>query len=146
MTMTERERMLAVYRGETPDRVPFFLDLSHWFYQKHGIPFDLSVPHLEPEWDLIAYHRQVGAGFYVPNLNSYYDVSFPPDVVATTTRIPPLRRANACLINSTCAGSSSTNRIWPPSRPMDPSPSIRPCQPSGGVAPLPSERQGRSPQ
>ena len=89
MTMTERERMLAVYRGETPDRVPFFLDLSHWFYQKHGIPFDLSVPHLEPEWDLIAYHRQVGAGFYVPNLNSYYDVSFPPDVVATTTRSEP---------------------------------------------------------
>lgn len=86
MAMTERERMLAIYRGETPDRVPFFLDLSHWFYQKHGIPFDLSVAHLEPEWDLIAYHKKVGAGFYVPNLNSYYDVAFPPDVIATTTK------------------------------------------------------------
>jgi len=86
MSMTERERLLAVYRGETPDQVPFFLDLSHWFYQRHRIPFDLSVAHLEPEWDLIDYHRRVGAGFYVPNLNTYYDVTFPPDVVATTTR------------------------------------------------------------
>ncbi|MFZ5917369.1 MAG: uroporphyrinogen decarboxylase family protein [Chloroflexota bacterium] len=86
MSMTERERLLAIYRGETPDRVPFFLDLSHWFYQKHGIPFDLSVPHLEPEWELIDYHKKVGAGFYVPNLNSYFDVSLPPDVIATTTK------------------------------------------------------------
>ncbi|MBN1642031.1 MAG: hypothetical protein JXA09_12420 [Anaerolineae bacterium] len=85
MSLTERERMLAVYRGDTPDRVPFFLDLSHWFYQRHHIPFDLSVPHLEPEWDLIAYHKQVGAGFYIPNLNSYYDAAYGPDVQATTT-------------------------------------------------------------
>jgi hypothetical protein len=86
MSMTERERMLAVYRGETPDRVPFFLDLSHWFNQKHGIPFDLSESHLEPEWDLIQYHKKAGAGFYVPNLNSYYDVKFPPNVVTTATK------------------------------------------------------------
>lgn len=84
--MTERERLLAVYRGETPDRVPFFLDISHWFYHKHKLPFDLSVPHLEPEWELIEYHKRVGAGFYVPNLNSYFDASFPDDVVATTTK------------------------------------------------------------
>ena len=86
MSMTERERMLAVYRGETPDRVPFFLDLSHWFAHKHHIPFDLSVPHMEPEWDLIEYHKKVGAGFYIPNLNSYYDASYRSDVVATTTK------------------------------------------------------------
>jgi len=86
MSMTERERMLAIYRGETPDRVPFFLDLSHWFYHKHKLPFDLSVAHLEPEWDLIEYHKKVGAGFYIPNLNSYYDAYFTDDVVATTTK------------------------------------------------------------
>ena len=34
MTMTLRERILAVYRGETPDVVPYMLDLSHWFYHK----------------------------------------------------------------------------------------------------------------
>lgn len=86
MAMSERERMLAVYRGETPDQVPFFLDLSHWFYHKEHIPFDLSVPHLEPEYELIAYHKKLGAGFYIPNLNSYYDVSYPPDVVNITTK------------------------------------------------------------
>ena len=84
--MNERDRLLAIYRGKTPDQVPFFLDLSHWFYQRNGIPFDLAEPHLEPEWDLIAYHREVQAGFYVPNLNSYYDVSFPQDVLATTRK------------------------------------------------------------
>ena len=35
MTMTMRERILAVYRGETPDVVPYMLDLSHWFYHKN---------------------------------------------------------------------------------------------------------------
>jgi hypothetical protein len=87
MPMTERERMLAVYRGETPDQVPLFLDVSHWFYHKHHIPFDLSVAHLEPEYDLIAYHKQIQAGFYIPNLNSYYDASYPPDVNAITTKV-----------------------------------------------------------
>ena len=61
--MTERERMLAVYRGETPDRVPFFLDLSHWFNHRHKIPFDLSSSATEPDLPLIEYHQQVGAGF-----------------------------------------------------------------------------------
>ena len=84
--MTERERMLSVYRGETPDQVPFFLDLSHWFNHKHGIPFDLSVTTVEPEWDLIEYHRKVGAGYYMPSRQTCFDASFPSDVVATTTK------------------------------------------------------------
>ena len=84
--MTERERMLTVLKGGAPDRVPFFLDLSHWFYHKHHLPFDLSQGLLEPDWELIDYHKRVGAGFYVPNLISYYDVVFPSDVVSTTIK------------------------------------------------------------
>jgi hypothetical protein len=80
--MTERERLLAVYRGETPDRVPFFLDLSHWFYEKFKVPFDLAVTVTEPEWDLIAYHKKVGAGFYIPNRIACHTTSFPADVQA----------------------------------------------------------------
>src|ERR1017187_1088201 len=38
--MTTRERILAVYRGQTPDVVPYMLDLSHWFYHKHHRPCD----------------------------------------------------------------------------------------------------------
>lgn len=84
--MTERERLLAVFRGDTPDRVPFFLDLSHWFYQKNRVPFDLSQALMEPDWPLLDYHRKAGAGFYAPNLISFYDASYPPDVHATTTK------------------------------------------------------------
>ncbi|MFN0171432.1 MAG: uroporphyrinogen decarboxylase family protein [Bryobacteraceae bacterium] len=84
--MTERERLLAVYRGETPDRVPFFLDLSHWFYQRNQVPFDLSTALMEPDWPLLDYHRKVCAGFYAPNLISFFDASYPADVNATTTR------------------------------------------------------------
>ena len=47
--MTERERILAVYRGETPDRVPCMLDLSHWFYHRRKKPWDLSVTYVQPE-------------------------------------------------------------------------------------------------
>ncbi len=112
MAMTERERLLAVYRGETPDRVPFFLDLSHWFYQKHSIPFDLSVPHLEPEWDLIDYHKKVGAGFYVPNLNSYFDVTLPPDVVATTTKKKTSQGPEITWRIETPIGAIERKRQW----------------------------------
>ena len=47
--MTLRERILAVYRGETPDVVPYMLDLSHWFYHRHRLPWDLSQAYVEPE-------------------------------------------------------------------------------------------------
>jgi hypothetical protein len=78
--------MLAVYRGETPDRVPFFLDLFHWFRQKFHVPFDLTVAQTEPEWDLIDYHKKMQVGFYIPNVNSYYDSWFEPDVISTATK------------------------------------------------------------
>ena len=114
MSLTERQRLLAVYHGETPDRVPFFLDLSHWFYQRHRIPFDLSVSHLEPEWDLIAYHKKVGAGFYVPNLNSYFDVTFPPDVIAMTTKQPTPDGASVEITwrIETPLGAIERRRVW----------------------------------
>ena len=54
--MTARERILAVYRGQTPDVVPYMLDLSHWFYHKHHLPWDLSASYEEPEFELIAFH------------------------------------------------------------------------------------------
>ena len=46
--MTLRERILAVYRGETPDVVPCMLDLSHWYYATNRLPWDLSAPFVQP--------------------------------------------------------------------------------------------------
>ena len=80
MAMTMRERILAVYRGETPDVVPYMLDLSHWFYHKNRIPWDLSVAYDKPEYELIAYHKQAGAGFYMPNLGAFYSAPYGDDV------------------------------------------------------------------
>ena len=85
--MTLRERILSVYRGETPDAVPFMLDLSHWFYHRERLPWDLSTVYEEPESQLIDYHRRAGVGFYVPNLASFYSATC-PDGVATRRRLP----------------------------------------------------------
>ena len=84
--MTVRERILSVYRGETPDAVPCMLDLSHWFYHKHRLPWDLSVSYLEPEYELIDYHKRMGVGFYVPHLGAFFDVAYGEDVQAAVIK------------------------------------------------------------
>jgi hypothetical protein len=86
VSMTPRERILAVYRGETPDVVPCMLDLSHWFYHRFRQPWDLSVAYLKPEHELIAYHRRWGVGFYLPNLASFFNVTYDNGVVASVRR------------------------------------------------------------
>ena len=82
--MTLRERILSVYRGETPDAVPYMLDLSHWFYHREHRPWDLSQAYETPETELIECHRRLGAGFYMPNLASFYSAAYPDDVRART--------------------------------------------------------------
>ena len=85
--MNLRERILAVYRGQTPDVVPFMLDLSHWFYHSRRMPWDLSVSYQQPETELIEYHKSVGAGFYVPNLASVMEGQYGPQVKARTEKV-----------------------------------------------------------
>ncbi len=87
--MTHRERILSVYRGETPDVVPFMLDLSHWFYHRFQKPWDLSKAYMEPEKELIDYHRRAGVGFYLANLGSFVNVTYGDDVTATVKRDGP---------------------------------------------------------
>jgi len=110
--MTERERLLAVYRGEVPDRVPFFLDLSHWFYQRWNLPFDLSVPVLEPERELLDYHKAVDAGFYMPNRISYFDAVYPPEVNSTVTRQTTARGPELTWRLETAIGAIERKRLW----------------------------------
>ncbi len=84
--MTLRERTLAVYRGERPDVVPYMLDLSHWFYHRHHLRWDLSLTYDKPEYKLIDYHRRNKVGFYLPNLASFYSVTYPAGVRAETRK------------------------------------------------------------
>jgi len=86
MKMSLRERILSVYRGQTPDVVPCMLDLSHWFYQKNKIPWDLSKAYDEPERELIDYHRKVDVGFYVANCAPFFAVHYGKDVNSTVTK------------------------------------------------------------
>ena len=80
MALTERERLLAVYRGETPDRIPFILDLSHYYYDRCKKPWELLNSYVEPERDLIDYNRKFSAGFYVPNQMKLFNVFYDGDV------------------------------------------------------------------
>lgn len=110
--MTLRERILAVYRGETPDVVPFMLDLSHWFYHRNHLPWDISRAYPEPEEELIAYHRENGVGFYVANLASFYSVDHAPGVTVTTERGETGGQPEIRWRVETPSGSIQRTRIW----------------------------------
>jgi len=110
--MTERDRLLTVYRGGTPDHVPFYLDLSHWFYQRHKVPFDLSVAVHGVEDDLLACHREFGAGFAIPNRISYFDVSYPPEVRSSVSRHETGRGPELTWTIETPLGSICRKRLW----------------------------------
>jgi Uroporphyrinogen decarboxylase (URO-D) len=110
--MTERARMLAVYRGEIPDRVPFFLDLSHWFNQRHKIPFDLSSSIAEPDLPLIEYHKKVGAGLYIGNLFSCHDTIYPSDVVETASKETSAHGLEIVWRMETPIGTIERRRRW----------------------------------
>ncbi|MFV2068505.1 MAG: uroporphyrinogen decarboxylase family protein [Pirellulales bacterium] len=84
--MTPRERIQAVYRGDVPDQVPYMLDLSHWFYHRHQLPWDLSTSYQAPEVALIDYHKKMDVGFYLPNLGSFFEVTYANDIKARTEK------------------------------------------------------------
>ena len=72
--MSPRERLLAVYRGETPDCVPALADLSYW-HAAHGggkfIPGATDGANVDRIPALLALHRRTGAAIHV-NLGCFY--------------------------------------------------------------------------
>ncbi len=62
--MTERERFLKVLKGETPDRVPWFADLGHWYRAESGEPWNLYTKS-NCDKELTDLHREVKAGWYI---------------------------------------------------------------------------------
>lgn len=62
--MIERERLLKVLKGETPDRVPWFADLGHWYRAESGGQWDLfKINNCTP--GMIELHKEVKAGWYI---------------------------------------------------------------------------------
>lgn len=112
--MTERERILAVYAGRQPDRVPFMLDLSHWFYHREQRPWDLSRAYTEPESELLAMHRRHGAGFYMPNLAALFSTQYPSGVRASSVRVDTPNGPEIVSRFETAAGTIERRRRWEP--------------------------------
>jgi len=113
MGMSPRERILAVYSGDVPDVVPYMLDLSHWFYHRNHLPWDLSVAYEAPERELIDCHRRLGCGFYLANLASFYTTSFSDDVVAETEkRVRGDGRPEIAWRLKTPRGEIERRRVW----------------------------------
>ena len=72
--MTPRERILAVYNGQTPDRVPYMLDLSHYYLHKFQLPWDLRNGYPKPDTGLMDFTKKMGAAFYCPQQTHFWDV------------------------------------------------------------------------
>ena len=112
MSMSMRERIISVYNGEVPDVVPYMLDLSHWFYHKHKIPWDLSMDYDKPDKELIGYHKKMGVGFYMPNLASFYSVKYRDDVSVDVKKEEINDEKAITWVYSTPYGSIRRSRIW----------------------------------
>jgi len=81
--MTPRERILAVYNGQKPDRVPYMLDLCHYYLWKSQKPWDLCNGYAEPDWGLMDFTKQMGAAFYCPQQAHNFKVEYANDVKST---------------------------------------------------------------
>jgi hypothetical protein len=108
--MTQKERIEAVYKGDTPDQVPFMLDLSHWFYHKNKMPWDLSKSYEKPEYELIDYHKKIDAGFYCPNLGLFFKVNYPDEVKIIIEKSDDGKEITWRV--ETPIGSISRTRVW----------------------------------
>jgi len=110
--MTKRDQILAVYRGQVPDVVPYMLDLSHWFYHRHRMPWDLSKVYEKPEYELIDYHRSKGVGFYMPNLASFFSTACRPEVQVETKKDDTGGRTRIAWRYKTPIGTIERVRAW----------------------------------
>ncbi len=106
--MTERERLLKVLGGETPDRVPWFADLGHWYRSEAGYRWDLfNISNCTKE--ITDLHRDVRAGWYIEvgSLHEeYYD-----DNVAREKEVKGDLAVERFI---TPAGEISMERKWNP--------------------------------
>ena len=63
MSMNERQRLLKLLNGETPDRVPWFGDLDYWtgaMMARGELPVDFKQSEAQ-----FVFHRELRVGFYL---------------------------------------------------------------------------------
>ncbi len=106
--MTERERLLKVLKGETPDRVPWFADLGHWYRAESGGKWNLfNINNCTKE--VTDLHREVKAGWYI-EVGSLHEEYYEDGV----SRQRELEGDYAVERIQTCLGEIIMKRRWNP--------------------------------
>ncbi|MDD3931743.1 MAG: hypothetical protein PHT04_06200, partial [Eubacteriales bacterium] len=106
--MTEKQRLLQVLAGKTPDRVPWFADLGHWFQAESGDMWNLFQGNQDFE-GLIALHREVKAGWYIGSCN-LHEESYGDSI----ERVRDIQGDRAVERYQTAKGSLTMVRRWNP--------------------------------
>lgn len=112
--MTPRERILAVYNGQKPDRVPFMLDLSHYYLHRFQLPWDLCNGYPEPDRGLMDFTRKMGAAFYCPQQTYFWKTEYANDVKSTAVTNVVGGVPEICWRFDTPLGSIERIRVWEP--------------------------------
>jgi hypothetical protein len=107
--MTERERLIKVLKDETPDRVPWFADLGHWYRAESGEKWDLfKVSNCTEE--IANLHREVKAGWYI-EVGSLHEEYYEDGVA----REKELKGDISVEVYRTPIGEIRMERKWSPS-------------------------------
>jgi hypothetical protein len=70
--MNDRERVLAILQGRTPDRVPWLGDLTYW---AHAMEVRGQVPpNFRQDAAYYDFHRELGVGFYLQGYEPFRPV------------------------------------------------------------------------
>ena len=112
--MTPRERILAVYNGQTPDRVPYMLDLSHYYLHKYQLPWDLCNGYPKPDTGLMDFTKQMGAAFYCPQQTHFWNVEYANDVKSSAVTNVVNGVPEIVWRFDTPIGSIERIRVWEP--------------------------------
>lgn len=104
--MNERDRLLAVLKKKTPDRVPWFADLGHWYRAESGEMWDLfSINNCTD--GIVDLHKEVKAGWYI-EVGSIYEESYEGNV----TREREIIKDTAFEAFRTPLGEITMERQW----------------------------------
>jgi len=112
--MTPRERILAVYNGQKPDRVPYMLDLSHYYLHRFQKPWDLCNGYPEPDYGLMDFTKKMGAAFYCPQQPYWMKTEFTNGVKSSAVTNVVNGVPEITWRFDTPIGSIERIRVWNP--------------------------------
>ena len=74
-----------MFRGETPDVVPWYADLSHWHQVERGERVPLAG-RATRDIEMVALHKRVGAGLYL-NMGCFHRIEYDTDEVGESVSV-----------------------------------------------------------